>query len=295
MGISPHEYLVRYRLKHAQKLLLNPEEGRSLADVAAACGFADQAHLGTAATQTRILSELPAKGIDGLAISPVDPSNQTLKLNDVPKQALLFTMHSDAPDSSRMCYVGIDNVAAGRQTGELVKQALPKGGKIMVFVGTLDAQNSRERSSGLKEVLQGSNVQVIDCRTDDTDWVRAKANVLDTMVKYPDMAALVGLWGYNGPAILNAVKDSKKVGAVQIVCFDDEEETLQGVRDGGIFATVVQQPYDFGYRSITLMNKYLNGDKSVIPAHKKVVASTVGITKDKVEEYAANLKKLRGH
>ncbi|HJZ68808.1 MAG TPA: helix-turn-helix domain-containing protein [Blastocatellia bacterium] len=73
MGISPHEYLVRYRLKHAQKLLLNPEEGRSLADVAAACGFADQAHLGTAATQTRILSELPAKGIDGLAISPVDP------------------------------------------------------------------------------------------------------------------------------------------------------------------------------------------------------------------------------
>jgi AraC-like DNA-binding protein len=45
MGISPHEYLKRYRLEHAQKLLLNPEEARSLADVAAACGFADQAHL----------------------------------------------------------------------------------------------------------------------------------------------------------------------------------------------------------------------------------------------------------
>ena len=250
---------------------------------------------GTAATQTRIMSDLLAKGIDGLAISPVDPTNQTLKLNDVGKQALLFTMDSDAPDSNRMCYVGTDNVAAGRQAGELVKQALPKGGKIMVFVGTLDAQNARERFSGLKEVLQGSNVQVIDCRTDDTDRVRAKANVLDTMVKYPDVAGLVGLWGYNGPAILNAVKDSKKVGAVQIVCFDDEEETLQGVRDGGIFATVVQQPYEFGYQSMTLMNKYLNGDKSVIPADKKVVVPTVGITKDKVEEYAANLKKLRGH
>jgi ribose transport system substrate-binding protein len=165
----------------------------------------------------------------------------------------------------------------------------------MVFVGTLDAQNARERFTGLKEVLQGSNVQVIDCRTDDTDRVRAKANVLDTMVKYPDVAGLVGLWGYNGPAILNAVKDSKKVGAVQIVCFDDEEETLQGVRDGGIFATVVQQPYEFGYQCMALMNRYLNGDKSVVPANKKVVVPTVGITKDKVEEYAANLKKLRGH
>src|ERR1700719_51236 len=44
---------------------------------------------GTAATQTRILDDLLAKGIDGLAISPVDPTNETLKLNDLSKQALL--------------------------------------------------------------------------------------------------------------------------------------------------------------------------------------------------------------
>jgi hypothetical protein len=33
----------------------------------------------------------------------------------------------------------------------------------------------------------------------------------------------------------------------------------------------------------------------VVPANKKVVVPTVGITKDKVEEYAADLKKLRDH
>src|SRR5207302_8439474 len=38
---------------------------------------------GTAATQTRILDDLLAKGIDGIAISPVDPANETLKLNEV--------------------------------------------------------------------------------------------------------------------------------------------------------------------------------------------------------------------
>jgi len=250
---------------------------------------------GTAATQTRILDDLLSKGIDGIAISPVDPKNETLKLNQVAKEALLFTHDSDAAESNRVCYVGTDNTAAGRQAGELIKQALPDGGKIMVFVGTLDAQNAHDRFAGVKEALQGSKVQVIDCRTDDTDRVRAKANVLDTMVKYPDVACLVGLWSYNGPAILNAVKDAGKVGKVKIVCFDEEEETLQGVRDGAISATVVQQPYQFGYQAITLMSKYLSGDKSVVPANKQVIVPTLAITKDKVDEFAANLKKLRGH
>jgi ribose transport system substrate-binding protein len=250
---------------------------------------------GTAATQTGILDDLISKGIDGIAISPVDPKNESLKLNEVAKQGLLFTTDSDAPDTERVCYVGTDNVAAGRQAAGLIKEALPDGGKIMIFVGTLDAQNARERYSGIKEVLQGSKVQIIDCRTDDTDRVRAKANVLDTIVKYPDVAALVGLWSYNGPAILNAVKDSKKVGQIKIVCFDEEEDTLQGVRDGAISATVVQQPYQFGYQSMTLMSKYLGGDKTVVPADKKVIVPTLAITKDKVDEFAANLKKLRGH
>ena len=250
---------------------------------------------GTAATQTGILDDLLSKGIDGIAISPVDPKNESLKLNEVAKQALLFTTDSDAPDTNRVCYVGTDNVAAGRQAADIIKQALPDGGKIMVFVGTLDAQNARERYSGIKEVLQGSKVQIIDCRTDDTDRVRAKANVLDTIVKYPDVSCLVGLWSYNGPAILNAVKDSKKIGQIKIVCFDEEEDTLQGVRDGAISATVVQQPYQFGYQSMTLMSKYLGGDKTVVPADKKVIVPTLAITKDKVEEFPANLKKLRGH
>src|SRR5580704_14959266 len=249
---------------------------------------------GTAATQTGILDDLLSKGIDGIAISPVDPKNESLKLNEVAKQGLLFTTDSDAPDTNRVCYVGTDNVAAGRQAADIIKQALPDGGKIMVFVGTLDAQNARERYSGIKEVLQGSKVQIIDCRTDDTDRVRAKANVLDTIVKYPEVVCLVGLWSYNGPAILNAAKESGKVGAIKIVCFDEEDESLQGVRDGAIFATVVQQPYEFGYQAIKLMNTVLNGDKSAIPESKRIIVPTLAIDKAAVDEFAAKLKKLRG-
>jgi ribose transport system substrate-binding protein len=40
---------------------------------------------GTAATQTGILDDLLSKGIDGIAISPVDPTNEAPKLNEVAK------------------------------------------------------------------------------------------------------------------------------------------------------------------------------------------------------------------
>jgi ribose transport system substrate-binding protein len=249
---------------------------------------------GTAATQKGIVSDLLARGIDGMAISPVDPANQTLMLNDAAKQCLVITQDSDAPTSDRSCYIGTDNTAAGRQAGDLIKQALPDGGKIVVFVGTMDAQNARERFGGIKESLQGSKVEVIDTRTDETDHIRAKSNAVDAMTKYPDVACLVGLWSYNGPAIVNAVKEVGQVGKVKVVCFDEEEETLQGVRDGVVYATVVQQPYEFGYQGIQLMNKVLNGDKTAIPADKRIIVPTLAINKEKVEEFAAKLKMLRG-
>jgi ribose transport system substrate-binding protein len=249
---------------------------------------------GTAADQKRVIDDLLAKGIDGIAISPVDPDNQTQLINDTAKQALVVTQDSDAPTSDRACYIGTDNVAAGRQAGGLIKEALPQGGKIMVFVGKSDARNAKERFQGIKEVLQGSNIQIIDLRTDDTDRARAKANAADTLVTYPDVAALVGLWSYNGPAILNAVRDANKAGQIKIIAFDEEDETLAGIKDGAIFATVVQQPYEFGNQSVRLMAKILGGDKSAVPASKQIIVPTIVVKKEGVEEFTTKINKLRG-
>ena len=69
---------------------------------------------------------------------------------------------------------------------------------------------------------------------------------------------------YNGPAILNAVRRSGRSGQVKIVCFDEEDETLAGVASGEIFATVVQQPFEFGRQAITRMAQYLQGDTSAL-------------------------------
>ena len=164
----------------------------------------------------------------------------------------------------------------------------------MVFVGKIDAQNAMDRFQGLKEAIQGSNIQILDVRTDNADTVKAKSNVTDTLVTVPDVAGMVGLYSYNGPAIVNAVKEAGKVGQVKIVCFDEDEETLAAIKDGSIFATVVQQPFEFGRLAITNMAKYIRGDKSVVPDSHTIIVPTLAIDKSKVDDFTKRLNELLG-
>ncbi len=249
---------------------------------------------GTAAEQKQIVDGLLVKGVDGIAISPVNPKNQTEQLSKWASQTLLITQDSDAPNSKRACYIGTDNVAAGKQAGEEIKKALPDGGKIIAFVGDADAQNAHDRIDGLKQALLGSKVELVDTRTDATDHLKAKSNASDILVARPDVVGLVGIWSYNGPAIAAAVRDAKKVGKIKIVCFDEEDGTLAGVKDGTISATVVQQPFEFGYLAIKKLNQYLNGDKSAFPANGLNVIDTKVLHAADVDAFKANLDKLRG-
>jgi len=140
--------------------------------------------------------------------------------------------------------------------------------------------------------IQAGKYTILDTRTDMADRVRAKQNVEDTLIKYPDVGCLVGLWSYNPPAILSAVKDAKKEGQVKIVAFDEEEETLQGIADGYIHGTIAQQPFEFGYQSVKILSGLARGNKSVVPANGIMEIPVRVVRKADVEEFRNYLQAL---
>ena len=240
---------------------------------------------GTAATQRQNINDLLAMGIKGIAVSPVDPAGETSYLSTVAGKTHLITADSDAPASHRLCFIGTDNHAAGLQAGRLIRKALPRGGQIMLFVGKRDAQDAREREKGIRDALLGSTLHILAVREDDTDHARAMSNVLDTLTHYPHIAGLVGIWSYNGPAILNAVQSLHKTNKVKIVCFDDADDTLAGVRSGAIYATVTYQPYQFGYQSIKLLAALATGNKSGIPPSGRIFVPALTLTKANIKAF----------
>lgn len=263
------------------------------------------------ADQKRMVEELLAKKIDGIAISPIDPANQGDLLDEVAQQTRLITQDSDAPASKRLCYIGMDNYSAGRMCGELVKQALPNGGSVMLFVGRLGQDNARQRRQGVIDALlnresdpqrddpngeeiRGDKYVILDTRTDNFDFARAKALAQDAITKYPDLGCMVGLFAYNPPQILGAVAEANKLNQIKIVGFDEEAPTLQGIIDGSVYGTVVQNPFEYGRQSVRVLSALQRGDSSVIPASKFIDIPARSITQANVAAFWSELKSRIG-
>ena len=245
----------------------------------------------TVAEQEEVLGSLVAAGVDGIAFSPIDAESQTGFLNSTATNVLLVCTDSDAEKSRRAFYIGSDNVAAGTQAAELLKAALPQGGKIALFVGNPNAQNAKERIQGIQNGLAGSNIQIIDTLANAGRSTLAQKNAEEALANYPDLAGMVGIYSYHGPAILTAVRSAGKVGQVKIVCFDFDSETLAGVAAGEIYGTIVQKPYTIGRQTIIGMEKYLHGDKTQLAAGK-VFIPTKAVIKDNVAVLQNTLKTL---
>lgn len=264
--------------------------------------------------QQRMIESLLTRGTDGIAISPIDAANQIEMINDAAKQTNVITQDSDAPESKRLCFIGMDNYKAGREAGKLVKEALPEGGAVMIFVGRLEQLNAQQRRQGVIDELldkpvpapdkitydppdaklAGGKFQIVGTRTDNFDYAKAKSNAEDALVSQPNLAAMVGLFAYNAPNCLEALKSANATGKVKLISFDEADATLQGIKDGFVQGTVSQQPYKYGYESIRVLTGLAKGDKSVLPPGGFLEVSTVVVRKDNVDAFWTELKRLRG-
>ena len=257
--------------------------------------------------QKRIVEDLLTRGIDGISISPIDPTNQSDILNEAAKRTKLVTNDSDAPASDRLVYIGTDNYKAGRMCGDLVREAMPHGGTVMLFIGRLEQDNAKARRQGCidamlgrsedpkrfdppSDVIEEAGFKILGTLTDNFDRAKGKANAEDTLAKYPDIGCMVGLFAYNPPLLLEVLGQADKLGKVKVVAFDEDDATLTGIQKGNVQGTVVQNPYMYGYKSVEVLNELAKGNTSVIPASKMIDIPTRQIRAPDVDAFWADLK-----
>ena len=257
------------------------------------------------------MEDLLSRGVDGIAAAVIDPINQSEFFDEVAERVEFITVDTDAPDSKRKVYIGVDNYDAGRMCGQLVKEALPEGGQVILFIGRLEQDNSKRRRQGVIDELldrsrdpsrydapgapvKGEKYTVLATLTDQFDRAKGKANAEDMLTKYPKVGCMVGLFAYNPPLILEALSQAKRLNTVKVVGFDEEDVTLQAIVGGTVHGTVVQNPYEYGYQSVKVLKALFEGDDSMIPANKFINIPARQIRKDTVTEFWADLNEKLG-
>jgi ribose transport system substrate-binding protein len=255
---------------------------------------------GDSMKQRELIENAISQKVDGISISPTDPKAiKSVLQKAMDKGILVITMDSDFPESGRLAYIGTNNVRAGEEAGRAAKKVLPQGSKMIAFVGYMSSPNAQERLAGFKRATQGW-IDVIDVQQDENDANKAVTNAEDALQAHPEVAGLLGLWSYNGPAIVTAVERAGKLGKIKIICFDAEPATLTNLKARKVDATVVQKPYLFGYLSVmTLYNMTVCGvDETRAMMPKTADGDTIVdtgvqvVTPDNVNEFEEGLRKM---
>jgi ribose transport system substrate-binding protein len=268
-----------------------------------------------AAIQTPIIEAWVKQGVNGIAISVIDPSGQAQDLIRFAKKVPIVTMDNDAEGTGRRCYIGVDNREAGRAVGRLVKKVLPNGGTIAMFIANTTSANAIARTGGVLDELATPEANgtpakhpqkpeingkfygkyfLVDgeAKTDGGPGevpVKNAASILSRLEGVPDVC-MIGLYAYNPPAILEAARSKSLVGKIKIVGFDENLATLQAVAAGEIEGTVVQDPYNYGFKSVEVLAAIARGDNS------KVVEGSMPyqvVTKDGGPEQTINKLKIK--
>jgi ribose transport system substrate-binding protein len=246
--------------------------------------------------QVEILSNMNLAGVDGLGLSPLDADGEAQIINHIAKGTKVITFDSDAPQSSRTTFVGTNNYAAGQLAARLTREALPEGGKVAVLLVNLTKDNIQGRKRGFSESLaagadESPKVEIVDVLEDQGQPDRCAENIRKALADHPDLRGFIAMNESEGPILVQTLRANDHLGKVKLITFDDAPETLAGVEDGSIFATVVQDPYQFGYETIRILADLSRGNEILEPGANSVSnVSPMSVSKENLDEFRKKAK-----
>ena len=238
--------------------------------------------------QAQKISQLSAAGVNGITVSCTDAALLTPAINDAVDAGVeVVCFDSDAVDSKRFAYYGIDDVEAGREVMRQLAKAMDNKGVVAILGGNQAAPNLQARIQGVKE--EAANYPDIEVKYTfyhPETAPDAATKVQQEQQANPDITgwAMVGGWPLFTTNALDGVYQVAKVVSV-----DHLPEQLDYVRNGQVQALIGQDCYGWGYETVMMLFEKVHNGKS--PEHVVNTFKLQIVTPENVEEYAGTWDK----
>jgi ribose transport system substrate-binding protein len=226
-------------------------------------------------------------GADAILISCSDAGKVTGAINDaVGRGVPVMAFDSDAPDSKRFAFYGVDDEKTGRLVMSELAKLMNGKGKIGILAGNQNAPNLQRRVQGVKaEAAKTPGIQILGTFNHIETPQDAAAEVVRVGNAYPDIQgwAMIGGWALFTPSLVNDL-DPKRIKIASVDALGSE---LVYIDKGIAPVLLAQSVYQWGYVGVsTIVDKVIN--KKDVPTI--IPMDLVRVTKDNLGEWARQLK-----
>ena len=219
-----------------------------------------------AVEQARMMDDLVARGVDGIAVSCNDPTACVAPINRAVAAGIpVMTWDSDSPQSQRFTFLSIDNYMSGQTAADLLARAIGGRGKVALLSGVPGALNLDQRVLGFQDRLKSyPNMQIVATIASNEDINLGVQGVEETMQAHPDLRGwfFVGLWPLVADrGAMPLWEQASHQGSLKSVAFDSLPVELNLLRDGYLDALIGQKYWDWGYESTQMVYDYIVAGK----------------------------------
>jgi ribose transport system substrate-binding protein len=135
--------------------------------------------------------------------------------------------------------------------------------------------------------LKGDKFTVVTTLVDNSDAAAAVDLAEKAIKEHPNVKCAIGLLSYSAPALVKGIAGAGKT--VKIIGFDVDDQTLTGIENGQISATIMQDQYGCGYHAVRILGQDARGDRSELPVFDKQTLPCNVVTKDNIASIRARL------
>ncbi len=198
------------------------------------------------------------------------------------KDIPIINISSDSDASGRVSFIGTDNTAYGQLAADYINEKTGGSANVMIMMANLDTSNQLEQKEAFEEKCQKeySGIKIVLTDEDNGDSSTALQKFQDNLKAHPEIDTILCLESIGGVAAANAI-DELGLDDITILAIDDNEDTLQYIKDGKIWGTMAQNFYKMGYTAGEFAVDYLNGDD----VESIVDSGTILITEKNINNY----------
>jgi ribose transport system substrate-binding protein len=219
-------------------------------------------------TQISAVENFITQKVDAIVVAPADSRALVPPLARAIKAGIIVINIDVALDEAAkkqagvdLAFVGPDNRAGAKMSGDVLAKALGPGGKVVIIEGNPGADNAQQRKRGFDDSVKEGKLDLVDSRTAHWETEEANSVFSNILTAHPDVQGVMAANDSMALGVVKAIDAAGKSGKIKVVGFDNIAAVQPLLKDGKLIATVDQFGSQMAANGIDYAMKALKGEK----------------------------------